>query len=207
MALEIATDSPLNADVRALLEAHLTFAHTETPAGHVHALDPDALLDPAVTFFSAREDGVLLGIGALKALDDAHGELKSMHTRDVARQRGVGRAMVRHLLAVAADRGYRRVSLETGAMDVFALTSRSEGMPQAVLEASIGELPVVASRVGGLPEVIDHGKTGLLFEPGNEAALLECLRNTQCVAINDAVAVARKFRSHRLRGQSNCLVE
>jgi putative acetyltransferase len=130
VALEIATDSPLNADVRALLEAHLTFAHTETPAGHVHALDPDALLDPAVTFFSAREDGVLLGIGALKALDDAHGELKSMHTRDVARQRGVGRAMVRHLLAVAADRGYRRVSLETGAMDVFA--------PARALYASVG---------------------------------------------------------------------
>jgi putative acetyltransferase len=120
VALEIAKDSPLEPDVLALLEAHLTFAHTETPAGHVHALDPDALQDPAVTFFSAREDGVLLGVGALKELDDAHGELKSMHTRDVARQRGVGRAMVRHLLAVAADRGYRRVSLETGAMEVFA---------------------------------------------------------------------------------------
>jgi putative acetyltransferase len=120
VAIDITTDTPLAADVRDLLDAHLAFARTQTPVGHVHALDHDGLLDPAVTFFSAREDGVLLGVGALKEIDHAHGELKSMHTRDVARQRGVGRAMVRHLLAVAADRGYRRVSLETGAMDVFA---------------------------------------------------------------------------------------
>jgi glycosyltransferase involved in cell wall biosynthesis len=56
-------------------------------------------------------------------------------------------------------------------MDCFALTSRSEGTPQAVLEASIAGLPVVASRVGGLPEVIDDGRTGILFEPGDEDTL------------------------------------
>jgi sugar transferase (PEP-CTERM/EpsH1 system associated) len=56
-------------------------------------------------------------------------------------------------------------------MDVFALTSRSEGMPQAVLEASVAGVPVVASRVGGLPEVIVDRQTGLLFGPGDESAL------------------------------------
>jgi sugar transferase (PEP-CTERM/EpsH1 system associated) len=61
------------------------------------------------------------------------------------------------------------------AMDVFALTSRSEGMPQAVLEASVTGLPVVATRVGGLPEVIDDGTTGLLIEPGDEAGLASAL--------------------------------
>jgi sugar transferase (PEP-CTERM/EpsH1 system associated) len=61
------------------------------------------------------------------------------------------------------------------AMDVFALTSRSEGMPQAVLEASVSELPVVASRVGGLPEVVDHGISGILFEPGDDVALANTL--------------------------------
>jgi sugar transferase (PEP-CTERM/EpsH1 system associated) len=61
------------------------------------------------------------------------------------------------------------------AMDVFALTSRSEGMPQAVLEAQIVGVPVVASRVGGLPELIDHGRTGLLIEPGDEMDLAESL--------------------------------
>jgi glycosyltransferase involved in cell wall biosynthesis len=62
------------------------------------------------------------------------------------------------------------------AMDVFALTSRSEGMPLALLEAWAAGLPVVASRVGGLPELIDDGRNGLLFDPGDEAALAAILR-------------------------------
>jgi putative acetyltransferase len=106
--------------VRALLEAHLAFAREMTPAEHVHALDVEGLLEPAVTFFSARRDGVLLGVGALKRLDGSHAEIKSMHTAAAARRQGVGRAMVDHLLSVAADRGYERVSLETGTMDAFA---------------------------------------------------------------------------------------
>jgi glycosyltransferase involved in cell wall biosynthesis len=57
------------------------------------------------------------------------------------------------------------------AMDVFALTSRSEGIPQALLEASAAGVPAVAARVGGVPEVIDDGRTGLLFPSGDEAAL------------------------------------
>jgi glycosyltransferase involved in cell wall biosynthesis len=57
------------------------------------------------------------------------------------------------------------------AMDVFALSSRSEGMPQALLEAAIVGVPAVAAAVGGIPEVVDDGRTGLLFPPGDEAAL------------------------------------
>jgi glycosyltransferase involved in cell wall biosynthesis len=62
------------------------------------------------------------------------------------------------------------------AMNVFALTSRSEGMPQAVLEAAVAKLPIIASRVGGLPEVIQDGRTGLLFEAGDDEALSKGLR-------------------------------
>jgi glycosyltransferase involved in cell wall biosynthesis len=62
-----------------------------------------------------------------------------------------------------------------GVMDVFALTSRSEGMPLVVLEAWAAGLPVVASRVGGLPELIDDGRTGLLFDPDDEGALVSAL--------------------------------
>jgi len=116
----IAVDDPRVEDVRALLETHLAFAREVTPPGHVHALDIDGVLDPAVTFFSARRGGVLLGIAALKRLDESHAELKSMHTAAAARGQGVGRAVVDHLLAVAADRNYQRVSLETGTMDAFA---------------------------------------------------------------------------------------
>jgi len=110
---------PRSDDVRALLERHLTFAFDTTPAEDVHALDLDGLLDPALTFFTARADGRLVGIGALKQLDEEHAELKSMHTASEARGRGVARAMVAHLVAVARDRGYRRISLETGSTDAF----------------------------------------------------------------------------------------
>jgi putative acetyltransferase len=86
----------------------------------MHALDLDGLLDPAITFFSLRADGTVLGVGAIKQIDSTHAELKSMHTAEAARRRGIGRAILDHLLAVAAERGVRRVSLETGAMGAFA---------------------------------------------------------------------------------------
>ena len=64
-------------------------------------------------------------------------------------------------------------------MDCFALTSRSEGMPQAVLEAAIAGLPIVATRVGGLPEVIENGRTGILVEPSDPVALSRALLSVQ----------------------------
>jgi putative acetyltransferase len=130
---EIAIDDPRAVDIRELLERHLTFAHTHTPPQDVHALDIDGLLDPAVSFYSCRLDGELLGVGALKQLDRGHAELKSMHTVQEARGRGIGRAMLDHLIAVARDRGYLRVSLETGTMPAFA--------PARALYASAGFEP------------------------------------------------------------------
>jgi putative acetyltransferase len=133
MDLVIGPDDPRAADVRALLERHLAFAREVTPAGHVHALDLDGLLDPVVSFFAARRDRVLLGVGALKRLDADHAEIKSMHTASEARWQGVGRAVVDHLLAVAAARGHRRVSLETGATEAF--------VPARTLYAAVGFVP------------------------------------------------------------------
>lgn len=130
---EITRDDPRAGDVRELLERHLAFAHANTPPEDVHALDIDGLLDPAVTFFSLRRDGELLGVGALKQLDRHHAELKSMHTAQAARGQGVGRAMLGHLIGVARERGCRRVSLETGSMDAFA--------PARSLYASAGFRP------------------------------------------------------------------
>jgi putative acetyltransferase len=126
----ISIDDPRADDVRALLERHLAFANATSPPEDVHALDIDALLDPAVTFFSYRVEGELLGVGALKRLDDEHAEIKSMHTAEAARGRGVARAIVDHLLRVARERGYRRVSLETGAGPAF--------VPARSLYASVG---------------------------------------------------------------------
>jgi putative acetyltransferase len=138
----IAIDDPLAPDVRALLERHLAFAHETSLPEDVHALEADALAEPGVTFFSLREDGALLGIGALKELDPDHAELKSMHTAQEARGRGVARALVEHLIAVARHRGYRRLSLETGAGEAFA--------PARALYARAGFEP--CGRFGSYPE-------------------------------------------------------
>jgi putative acetyltransferase len=116
----ISPDDPRASDVRALFAAHLDFAHANSEPHDVHALDIEGLVDPAVPFFSFRVDGELIGVGALKRLDDVHAEVKSMHTAAAARGQGVGAAMLDHLVAVARRRGCRRVSLETGTANAFA---------------------------------------------------------------------------------------
>ena len=118
-ALTIAVDDPRNAEVRSLVETHLAFARGVTPICQVHALDADALSSPDIIVFSARQGRKLVGVGALKQLDDQHGEIKSMHISDAARGQGVGRALLGHLVAVAGERGYSRLSLETGTMPEF----------------------------------------------------------------------------------------
>jgi putative acetyltransferase len=115
----VTQEDPRNPEVVTLLERHLEFARGVTPPEDVHALDLEGLLDPKVTFFSLRDDGALLGIGAIKELDNDHMELKSIHTAQEARGNGVGRTVVEHLLAVARERGAGRVSLETGSMEEF----------------------------------------------------------------------------------------
>jgi putative acetyltransferase len=120
----ISIDDPRTDDIRDLLERHLAFARATTPPAEVYALDLDGLVDPAVTFFSYRAEGKPLGVAALKRLDAEHAEIKSMHTAEEARGQGVGRALVDHLVAVARERGFRRVSLETGAGPAFAPARR-----------------------------------------------------------------------------------
>jgi putative acetyltransferase len=116
----IGIENPAVDDVRQLVERHLQFGRSQTPAEDAHALEVDGLLDPGITLYGLRCRGELLAVGALKRLDDHHAELKTMHTVERVRGRGIGRAMLNHLLAVASERGFTRVSLETGSMDAFA---------------------------------------------------------------------------------------
>lgn len=106
--------------VVALLEVHLRRAREETAPGSAHALDLSGLRAPGVTFWSAWEGDTLVGVGALKVLDAGHGEVKSMHTAEAARGRGVGSAMLAHIVAAARERGMARLSLETGSWPYFA---------------------------------------------------------------------------------------
>ena len=142
----IAADDPRRPEVRALLERHLSFCLSDTLPEHSFALDVDGLLDPKVTLVSYRDGENVLGVAALKELDGAHAEVKSMHTAAEARGRGVGRALLAHLLETARARGYQRVSLETGTTPGFAAAR--------ALYESVGFTP--AGPFGGYPVTGDN---------------------------------------------------
>ncbi|WP_298190923.1 GNAT family N-acetyltransferase [Novosphingobium sp.] len=118
--LEITEDDLSGTDVQAHVALHLGGMHAESPADKVHALPLDKLRQPGVTFYTARVNGALAAMGAIKRLDETHGELKSMRAAPEWRGKGVGEAMLVHLLRVAQGRGYTRVSLETGRTEAFA---------------------------------------------------------------------------------------
>jgi len=111
---------PAEPRLRALLERHVARARAATAPGSAHALDVGQLRVPAVAFFAAWEGEEPLGTIALKRLADAHGELKSMFTAEQARRRGIGAALLAHVVAEARSLGMSRLSLETGSWDYFA---------------------------------------------------------------------------------------
>jgi putative acetyltransferase len=105
--------------VKALLTRHLQGMHASTPADHVFALDWVRLQRPEISFYALWEGEELLGFGALKELDPRSGEIKSMRTADAHLRRGVGAAILDHLVTEARRRGYERLSLETGVGPAF----------------------------------------------------------------------------------------
>ena len=122
--MRIQVDDLSGPEIRTLLEEHLRNMHELSPPESVHALDLASLRKPEITFWTVWCEGELWGCGALKALDPAHGEVKSMRTAAMRRRRGAGRAMLEHIIAVAQARSYARLSLETGSMDAFAPARR-----------------------------------------------------------------------------------
>ena len=122
MRLEI--DDLSRPAVHALLNEHLQNMYELSPPESVHALDLAKLRAPDITFWTAWEGSVLLGCGALKELDPKHGEVKSMRTPKALRRRGAGRAILERIVEVARERGYERLSLETGTMDAFVPAQR-----------------------------------------------------------------------------------
>ena len=160
MIIDIRIDDLTGHATQMLVAAHLSGMHASSPAESVHALDVEKLRDPSVTFWSAwvgarqqaggvgrspiggarqQAGGVgrspighwtIAGIGALKALDAERGELKSMRVADGFRGTGVGRALLRHIVAEAQERGMTSLWLETGRTPDFAPAQRlyeSEG--------------------------------------------------------------------------------
>jgi putative acetyltransferase len=128
--IEIHRDDLSGEATRRLIAMHLAGMHDTSPPESVHALDAEALADPSVSFWSAWSDGELAGIGALKTLDAHRGELKSMRVDDRFLGFGVGRAILRHIMDEARERGMTSLWLETGATEDFLPAQRlyeSEG--------------------------------------------------------------------------------
>ena len=108
-----------DARVQDLLRAHLDGMHANSPPGNVFALDLSGLKAPGLDFYTAWDGGALMGMGALKALDDGSGEIKSMRTHLAHLRKGVAAALLEHIIAEARARNYYRLSLETGSGPAF----------------------------------------------------------------------------------------
>ena len=110
--------------VTALLREHLQGMADHSPPDSIHALDLRGLSASNITFWTAWDDSLLLGCGALKELDAAHGEIKSMRTASANVGKGIGTAILMHIIEEAKQRGYSRLSLETGSGDGFDAAHR-----------------------------------------------------------------------------------
>jgi putative acetyltransferase len=114
--------SPADLDdprVVALLRLHVTRARAETAPGSAHALDMSGLKSSDIRAWAVWDGDDVVGVGALKRLSPDHGEIKSMYTTEAARRRGVGSAVLRHIIAGARASGLSRLSLETGSWAYF----------------------------------------------------------------------------------------
>ena len=118
--LSFVPDSPLSDDLTLLFDRHAAEMHADTPPESIHMMPRETLVSPDVDFFVLRRDGVPTGMAALKRLDAAHGEIKSMHILAEARGAGLSRLMLDRLVDHARRAGLTRLSLETGAQPSFA---------------------------------------------------------------------------------------
>jgi putative acetyltransferase len=107
-------------EIASLLQTHVAFCRAASPPESAHVLDLDSLRVPGITFWSVWDGADLIGCSALKELDPAHGEVKSMHIAAKHRGRGVGLVVLQQIVGEARARAYRRLSLETGSMAAFA---------------------------------------------------------------------------------------
>jgi putative acetyltransferase len=122
--MEIRRDDLTGPEIIALLNEHLRSMAQLSPPESCHALDLDGLRKPDITFWSIWDGSELAGCGALKELNDRHGEIKSMRTAYAYQRKGIASQMLQHILKEALRRGYRRLSLETGSMEDFAPARR-----------------------------------------------------------------------------------
>jgi len=108
-----------NAEVHDLLVKHFIELRSVSPEGSAHVLDITGLKDPSIKFWSLWEEDELMGIGALKFLDEDHGEFKSIRVNDKFKNNGNGLKVINHLINEAKNLAVKKLSLETGAGKFF----------------------------------------------------------------------------------------
>mgnify|MGYP001294792014 CR=1 FL=1 len=117
--MHIIIDNLQGREIRALLEEHFAGMLASSPADSCHFLDFDGLRAGNVTFWSIWDGESLAGCGALKEIGPDHGEIKSMRTHKAHLRKGAASQMLEHIIATAKERGYSRLSLETGSAPAF----------------------------------------------------------------------------------------
>ena len=108
-----------NPEVNELLTKHFVELRAASPEGSAHVLDIPGLKVPSIKFWSLWEDKKLLGCGALKFLENGHGEFKSIRVQDNFRNKGNGIKVIEHLINEAKKLEIKRISIETGAGKFF----------------------------------------------------------------------------------------
>ena len=106
-------------EVNKLLTKHFIELRAASPEGSAHVLDIPGLKVPTIKFWSLWESEKLFGCGALKFLDNGHGEFKSIRIHDDFRNKGYGIKIIDHLINEAKKLDIKRISLETGAGKFF----------------------------------------------------------------------------------------
>lgn len=117
--MRITIDDLSGAEIAAFLDEHINDMKDVSPPESKHALDLEGLRKPEVTFWTVRDNHALIGCGALLELNATQAEIKSMRTSSSARNQGVASTLLQHMLTVARERSYHRLSLETGSMPFF----------------------------------------------------------------------------------------
>ena len=108
-----------NSEVNELLIKHFIELRAASPEGSAHVLDIDVLKVASIKFWSLWKKDMLMGCGALKFLDEDHGEFKSIRIHDNFRKQGNGINVIDHLINEAKKLDIKRLSIETGAGDFF----------------------------------------------------------------------------------------
>ena len=108
-----------NPKVHELLSKHFVELRAASPEGSAHVLDIPGLKVPSIKFWSLWQDENLIGCGALKFLDESHGEFKSIRIHDNFRNKGYGINVINHLINEAKKLKIKKLSIETGAGDFF----------------------------------------------------------------------------------------